>query len=46
MALAVLAADCRVGPARVHPFAPLGLLAVYPVGPSALAPGCQEFRIT
>ena len=46
VALAVLPADRRVGPTRVHPLAPLGLLAVYSVGPSALAPVCQEDLIT
>ena len=45
VALALLAADCRVGPARVHPLAPLGLLAVYPVSPSAFATVCQEISI-
>ena len=38
LARAVLPADGGVGPARVHPLAPLRLLAVYPVGPAALAP--------
>ena len=38
LARAVLATDGRVGPARVHPLAPLRLLAVNPVGPAALAP--------
>ena len=45
MALAVLAAYGRVGPARVYPLASLGLLTVYAIGSPAFASTYQEVMI-